>query len=77
VCDIQRAVWQAIDSLDSPHRMTIILYYLCDLSLQEIAYATDCPVGTVKSRLHYGRTRLRQALADLQLSLGRTVAETG
>jgi RNA polymerase sigma-70 factor, ECF subfamily len=75
--EVQRAVWQAIDNLEPAHRITVILYYLCNLSLREIAYATDCPVGTVKSRLHYGRARLRETLANLQLARGRTTTETG
>ena len=42
--------------------MTVILYYLNDLSLKEISYVLDCPVGTVKSRLHYGREHLKECL---------------
>jgi RNA polymerase sigma-70 factor (ECF subfamily) len=75
--EIQRLVWQAIDNLDADHRMTVILYYVCDLSQREIAYAMDCPLGTVKSRLHYGRTQLRQALSCLPLSLNRPAEATG
>jgi RNA polymerase sigma-70 factor (ECF subfamily) len=39
-----------------------VLYYLNDLSLQEMADIVGCPVGTVKSRLHYARENLRQLL---------------
>jgi DNA-directed RNA polymerase specialized sigma24 family protein len=42
--------------------MTVVLYYLNDLSLKEISYILDCPVGTVKSRLHYGREHLKKCL---------------
>lgn len=73
----QRLVWQVINSLDAEHRTTLILYYICRLSLREIAYATDCPIGTVKSRLHYGRARLRQALAEWQLKPQPTKAPAG
>jgi hypothetical protein len=38
------------------------LYYLNDLSLKEISYILDCPVGTIKSRLHYGREQLKRQL---------------
>ncbi len=74
--EIRRAIWQAINSLDPAHRTTVILFYLCGLSVREIAYATESPVGTVKSRLHYGRACLRRALADLRLKPGKLVAET-
>ena len=62
VSEIQSVIQQAIDALPPIQRMTIILYYLNDLSLKEIAYILDCPVGTVKSRLHYGREQLKQGL---------------
>jgi RNA polymerase sigma-70 factor (ECF subfamily) len=49
----------------------IILFYLNGFSLQEIAYVLDCPVGTVKSRLYYGRQNLRRKLgADKRLPAG-------
>lgn len=62
VSELQSVIRQAIDALPPLQRMTVILYYLNDLSLKEIAYILDCPVGTVKSRLHYGREQLKQGL---------------
>lgn len=55
-------VQQAIDALPFNQRVVIILHYLNDLSLQEIAEILDCPLGTVKSRLHYARESLRRQL---------------
>jgi RNA polymerase sigma-70 factor, ECF subfamily len=43
----------------------VALHYLSGLSLEEIAEALDCPVGTVKSRLHYARENLRQRLQSI------------
>ena len=43
--------------------MVVVLYYLDDLSLQEIAEILEIPVGTVKSRLHYGRLSLKKDLS--------------
>ena len=60
--ELQSVIQQAIDSLPPAQRMTVILYYLNDLSLKEISYILDCPVGTVKSRLHYGREHLKDCL---------------
>ena len=62
--DLQEKVWRAIESLSFNQRVVVILYYLSGLSLKEIAYVLDCPVGTAKSRLHYGRAMLRRQLAD-------------
>jgi len=55
-------VQRAISRLPLPQRIVIVLYYLNDLSLQEIAQITEIPVGTVKSRLHYGRQSLKKSL---------------
>ncbi len=60
--DDWREVQQAISSLPLPQRVVITLYYLNDLPLQEIADILEVPVGTVKSRLHYGRLSLRRKL---------------
>jgi len=60
--DDWREVQQAISSLPLTQRVVITLYYLNDLQLQEIADILQVPVGTVKSRLHYGRLALRRKL---------------
>ena len=60
--EFHAALQRAIDSLPAGQRMTVILYYLNELSLKEISYVLDCPVGTVKSRLHYGREHLKKCL---------------
>lgn len=60
-----RWVQQAVASLPLAQRVVVVLYYINDLSLQEIASILDIPVGTVKSRLHYGRRALKKQL-DLQ-----------
>ncbi len=66
-------VQQAIASLPLNQRVVVVLYYINDLSLQEIADILGIPEGTVKSRLHYGRLALRkqlwvgsEALLDIQ-----------
>jgi RNA polymerase sigma-70 factor, ECF subfamily len=60
--ELQAVIRQAIDSLPASQRLTVVLYYLNSLSLKEISYILDCPVGTVKSRLHYGREYLKKRL---------------
>jgi RNA polymerase sigma-70 factor (ECF subfamily) len=39
-----------------------------DMSYQEAADALGIPIGTVMSRLHRGRNRLREALKDTALT---------
>jgi RNA polymerase sigma-70 factor (ECF subfamily) len=60
--DLQSSLQRAIESLPFNRRVAVILHYLGGLDLKEIAYILDCPVGTVKSRLHYGRQALRAQL---------------
>jgi RNA polymerase sigma-70 factor (ECF subfamily) len=60
-----RSVQQAVLSLPLSHRGVVVLYYVNDLSLQEISEILDIPVGTVKSRLHYGRQALKKHLGFL------------
>ena len=61
--ELHRRLHEAIDSLNIHHRLVVILFYLQGFSLTEIAYILECPVGTVKSRLHHARRALRRKLA--------------
>lgn len=63
-------VQQAVLDLPLPQRIVVVLYYLDDLSIQEISEILDVPVGTVKSRLHYGRHTLKKTLG-LQFGMAR------
>jgi RNA polymerase sigma-70 factor (ECF subfamily) len=51
----------ALAGLSPEHRVTVVLRYYGDLSLDEIAERTGERLGTVKSRLHYGLGALRAA----------------
>lgn len=55
-------VQDAISSLSLQQRVVVVLYYINDLSLQEISEILDVPVGTIKSRLFYGRQALKKYL---------------
>lgn len=55
-------VQMAVSTLPLNQRVVVVLYYLNDLSVQDIAEILDVPVGTVKSRLHYGRRALKRKL---------------
>jgi RNA polymerase sigma-70 factor (ECF subfamily) len=54
----------AISRLPLMQRMVVVLYYINDLSIQEISEVLDVPVGTVKSRLYYGRQVLKRNLEN-------------
>lgn len=63
--DTWAQVQQALSSLPLSQRGVVVLYYINELSLQEISDILEIPVGTVKSRLHYGRQALKEHLALL------------
>jgi RNA polymerase sigma-70 factor (ECF subfamily) len=52
----------ALQRLPPPDRETVVLFYLRELDLRQVADVLDVPVGTVKSRLHRGRRTLRREL---------------
>lgn len=56
-------ILEAIDCLGEKHRLVVILRYYAGLTNEEIARALDIPSGTVRSRLHIARQRLRDLLA--------------
>lgn len=63
--EVKRRVWRAIAGLPDGIREVMILKYFEELSYREIAERVGCPVGTVMSRLYYGRKKLKTSLAGL------------
>jgi RNA polymerase sigma-70 factor (ECF subfamily) len=68
------AVRQAVESLPPLQREAVVLFEYQELSLADIATACEVDVGTVKSRLHRARERLRRTLAPF-LANGTTATE--
>lgn len=60
--DRRRALSAALAQLTRDHRTVLELVFYQGLSLTETARVLKCPVGTVKSRLSYAKTHMRQAL---------------
>ncbi|HAV62498.1 MAG TPA: hypothetical protein DCY13_09060 [Verrucomicrobiales bacterium] len=52
----------ALTELAEEHRSVVLLHYLEDFDLAEISEITGVPLGTVKSRLHHARRKLRKQL---------------
>jgi RNA polymerase sigma-70 factor (ECF subfamily) len=57
-------VAMAIAELPEDFRTVVILCDLENLTYEEVAEFVDCPIGTVRSRLHRGRKLLRAKLMD-------------
>jgi RNA polymerase sigma-70 factor, ECF subfamily len=78
--EVRRIILKSVDALGPKHRLVVVLHYMNGLNLAEIAQVVDCPVGTVKSRLHYALRRLRTHLAahpELGIEPSRPVLATG
>jgi RNA polymerase sigma-70 factor (ECF subfamily) len=61
--ELADGVQQAVAALPPLQREAIILFEYEELSLSDIAFAAQTDVGTIKSRLHRARERLRRLLA--------------
>ena len=60
----QERVLAAWESLGEEHRVVLSMHDIEDYSLPELAQIMDVPLGTLKSRLHRARARLRELLAS-------------
>lgn len=57
-------LWKAVDALDDRYRIPLLLYYMEEQSIAELAELLSIPQGTVKSRLHKARQLLEKELED-------------
>lgn len=53
-----------VDQVSPASRAVLLLHYQHDLSLEESAAILEIPIGTAKSRLHYGVATLRKHLTS-------------
>ncbi|HEY5232752.1 MAG TPA: RNA polymerase sigma factor [Verrucomicrobiae bacterium] len=53
-----------LNQLPMPQRSVLLLHFVEDFSIEEIAHITETQIGTVKSRLHYAKRALRKLLEE-------------
>lgn len=70
-------VMAATALLSEEYRLVCALYFLLELTYEEIARVLDYPVGTVRSRLHRGRKMLQKALWHIAEAEGLTNSPRG
>ncbi len=58
--DDAAAIHEALNDLEPRQRKVLVLYFLEDFSLSEIAAVVECSEGTVKSRIHYAKKRMKE-----------------
>lgn len=66
----ERVAW-AMNKLSTEQKAALIFRDVEGLSYQEMAEAMGCSIGTVMSRLHYGRKRVQELLRDYVGHQGR------
>ena len=57
------AIHQALSGISLLHREVLVLHFLEDLSIAEIAEVVGCSEGTVKSRMHYAKRAMKEVLS--------------
>jgi len=62
--ELEERVKLAMDELPAEQKAALIFRDVEGLSYQEMAEAMGCSIGTVMSRLHYGRKRMQESLKD-------------
>ena len=62
--DEHHELWDAVMTLDDEFRDVIVLFYYEQFSIKEIAKILKCREGTVKSRLHRAKGKLREVLQE-------------
>ena len=62
--ELRRHLDAALRRLPEDQRTAVVLCDVYGMDYQEVADATESALGTVKSRIHRGRLRLREMLAD-------------
>lgn len=77
--EVGEIVRRALNRLNSRQRAVIVLFYVQGFTLAELAYIMECPLGTVKSRLHYACKAFRERLKEDQRLAGEIIydAELG
>ena len=61
----EAVLWHSLNQLDDRHRIVVILRYFHELSVAEISEILSVNEGTIHSRLHNARARLRDSLKHL------------
>jgi RNA polymerase sigma-70 factor (ECF subfamily) len=65
--EMQEHVQRGLTTLSHEQRVAVILYDIQGLSYEEVAEVMGCSLGTVKSRINRGRSRLRDYFLDREL----------
>jgi RNA polymerase sigma-70 factor (ECF subfamily) len=63
--ELQDRVMHAVDRLSKTQHETVMLYYIGEYSMAEVAAIQEVPLGTIKRRLHEARKRLKSEMLTM------------
>jgi len=65
--DQSKMLARALDRLSEDHRLVVMMHDVEGFTLEEISTVLESPIGTLKSRIHRARARLRDLIGELPL----------
>ena len=75
--ELDAVLQKAVDALPLNHKSVFVLRHIDELSYEEIAEATNQPIGTVKTNLFRARAELRKGLSSYLSSDSDKINEQG
>jgi RNA polymerase sigma factor (sigma-70 family) len=74
--EFQQSVEEQLQRLSQVERTILVLYHQEERTYEQIAYALGMPIGTVRTHLHRGRKKLREAIQERQTQERRATCTT-
>ena len=74
--EFQQMVEEQLQRLSQIERTVLVLYHQEERTYEEIAHVLSLPIGTVRTHLHRGRKKLREAILERQNNERRASCET-
>jgi RNA polymerase sigma factor (sigma-70 family) len=74
--EFQQTVEEQFQRLSQIERTIIVLYHQEERTYEQISYSLGMPIGTVRTHLHRGRKKLREAIQERQIRERRSTCQT-
>ena len=65
--ETQKMILDLVDALPNNQRQAIIMFYYDEMSIEQIAVLTNCPEGTIKSRLYNARKNIKLGIEKYEM----------
>jgi RNA polymerase sigma factor (sigma-70 family) len=74
--EFQQTVEHQLQLLSQIERTILVLYHQEERTYEQISYSLGMPIGTVRTHLHRGRKKLREAIQERQIKERRSICQT-